>query len=172
MSAQENYMAQKWVKCPHCIGEFAPDYLSKHIQKEHNKKLYVTQVTTTKHNSVSPKSNAHPKPMPFPSAKTPTPSNSQLDNSQKSFCTDPSRIIRLLAPAGSGKTHSLLWRCLSLSQAAGETENVRFLVFTFTRAARDELRDRLKSNPSFKPILEFVEVATLNAWGLRRLKHV
>jgi DNA helicase-2/ATP-dependent DNA helicase PcrA len=106
----------------------------------------------------------------MPSVNIPTSSNSELDNSQKSFCTEQSRKIRLLAPAGSGKTHSLLWRCLYLSQAAGETENVRFLVFTFTRVARDELRDRLKNNPNFKPIREFVEIATLNSWGLRRLK--
>lgn len=97
-------------------------------------------------------------------------SNLELDDSQKRFCKDPHPLIRLLAPAGSGKTHSLLWRCTFLSQAAGETENVRFLVFTFTRAARDELRDRLKSDPNFEPIKRFVEITTLNAWGLRRLK--
>ena len=163
-------MAQKWVKCPHCIGEFAPDYLAKHIQKEHSRKPHISEVATIKHKSIPAKSNARPKPTTIQNGKNMASLNSQLDNSQKSFCTEPSRIIRLLAPAGSGKTHSLLWRCLSLSQAAGETENVRFLVFTFTRAARDELRDRLKSNPSFKPIFEFVEVATLNAWGFRRLK--
>lgn len=93
-----------------------------------------------------------------------------LDEWQKDFCREPSRLIRLLAPAGSGKTQSLLWRCLALSQAAGETENVRFLIFTFTRAARDELRDRLKNIASFQPLGGFVEVATLNSWGFRRLK--
>lgn len=163
-------MAQKWVKCPHCVSEFASDYLSKHIQKEHSRKAYASEVATSKHKTLLAKTSTQHKPKMFQSSKSQTTPNSQLDNSQKDFCTEPSRIIRLLAPAGSGKTHSLLWRCLSLSQAAGETENVRFLVFTFTRAARDELRDRLKSSPSFKPILEFVEVATLNAWGLRRLK--
>lgn len=186
-------MAQNWVKCPHCIGEFVDNYLPKHIQKEHTKKPYVGEAVTTKHNFVPTKpktrvenakqnlngakinSQKPTRPMrpnsnTFPIPTTESSSNSQLDNSQKNFCLEPSRTIRLLAPAGSGKTHSLLWRCLSLSQAAGETENVRFLVFTFTRAARDELRDRLKSNPSFQSIVEFVEVATLNAWGFRRLK--
>jgi len=94
----------------------------------------------------------------------------QLDESQWTFCTDEGRALRLLAPAGSGKTHSLLWRCLTLSGQAGEGTSPRFLVFTFTRAARDELRDRLKANPEFAPIAPNVEVTTLNAWGFRRLR--
>lgn len=167
-------MAQNWVKCPHCIGEFTPDHLPRHIQKEHSRKPQVSEAGAVKRNFIPAKPKAKPSSQPKPPApqnvKNQITSNSHLDNSQQSFCAEPSRTIRLLAPAGSGKTHSLLWRCLSLSQAAGETENVRFLVFTFTRAARDELRDRLKSNPNFKPIVEFVEVATLNAWGFRRLK--
>ncbi len=34
-----------------------------------------------------------------------------LDEYQQRFCADGNRNIRLLAPAGSGKTHSLLYRC-------------------------------------------------------------
>ena len=34
-----------------------------------------------------------------------------LDYSQRAFCEHPDNAIRLLAPAGSGKTHTLLWRC-------------------------------------------------------------
>lgn len=93
------------------------------------------------------------------------------DPSQIAFCNEPSSAIRLLAPAGSGKTHSLLWRCLLASQnSTSEEGNTRFLLFTFTRAARDELRDRLISNDSFKSISPYVDVATLNSWGFRRLK--
>lgn len=94
---------------------------------------------------------------------------SNLDDSQKAFCLEPARGIRMLAPAGSGKTYSLLYRCLTKFQAV-EDGNVRFMVFTFTRAAGDELRDRLKRDPQFAPIRPFVDISTLNSWGFRWLK--
>jgi DNA helicase-2/ATP-dependent DNA helicase PcrA len=93
-----------------------------------------------------------------------------LDASQLAFCKESSSAIRLLAPAGSGKTHSLLWRCRFASENSTEEGNTRFLVFTFTRAARDELRDRLKSDSAFSSIAPFVDISTLNSWGFRRLK--
>lgn len=34
-----------------------------------------------------------------------------LDSSQRAFCELPGNAIRLLVPTGSGKTHTLLWRC-------------------------------------------------------------
>lgn len=104
--------------------------------------------------------NTSPAPAPTP--------NAPLDQFQTAFCQDDNRAIRLLAPAGSGKTHSLLWRCDFLAQASSSTQ--RFLLFTFTRAARDELRDRVRTTPEFAPIAQNVEIQTLNAWGYRRLK--
>lgn len=94
---------------------------------------------------------------------------SNLDNSQKAFCLEPARGVRMLAPAGSGKTYSLLFRCLSKFQTT-EDGNLRFMVFTFTRSAGDELRDRLKRDHQFEPIRPFVDVSTLNSWGFRWLK--
>ena len=93
---------------------------------------------------------------------------SPLDASQLRFCNERSSNVRLLAPAGSGKTTSLLWRCRMLSDA--KSDSARFLVFTFTRAARDELRERIRSTDAFKAIAACTEVTTLNAWGHRRLK--
>lgn len=95
---------------------------------------------------------------------------SELDSFQLSFAQDSDRAIRLLAPAGSGKTHSLLWRCVQQLQTATGRSKPRFLLFTFTKAARDELNDRLKNSPEFASIRSLVEVATLNSWGYRRLK--
>ncbi len=95
---------------------------------------------------------------------------SKLDPSQQRFCTSPERSIRLLAPAGSGKTHCLLWRCYFLSQIASD-QNSRFLVVTFTRAARDELRARIKAHPVLSSIESSIEISTLNSWGFRRLKN-
>lgn len=94
---------------------------------------------------------------------------SNLNDYQKAFCKDPQKNIRLLAPAGNGKTHSLLWRCVTQKRLAGE-ESQRFLIFTFTRAARDELLRRLVTEPAFAEIRDLVEIATLNAWGYRRLR--
>ncbi|NLS92670.1 MAG: ATP-dependent helicase [Planctomycetaceae bacterium] len=92
-----------------------------------------------------------------------------LDEFQLPFARDNRRALRLLAPAGSGKTHSLLWRCVQQWESAPKTKP-RFLLFTFTRAARDELRDRLRMAPEFAGVRDSIEVSTLNAWGFRRLK--
>lgn len=92
-----------------------------------------------------------------------------LDVYQKQFCESWAEDIRLLAPAGSGKTHSLLWRCKSIYER--KRGSARFLIVTFTRAARDELRKRLGENPEFADLRSSVEVATLNAWGYRRVRQ-
>lgn len=104
-----------------------------------------------------------------PQYDTPPPVN-QLDASQRAFCEDASKAVRLLAPAGSGKTYSLLHRCANRMDQTSAGKNVRFLVFTFTRAARDELRDRLKNNPAFSRLQPWIEVTTLNSYGFKYLK--
>lgn len=94
----------------------------------------------------------------------------QLDPGQREFCAFPKGTVRLLAPAGCGKTYSLLYRCKALSESPTRTRP-RFLVFTFTRAARDELRERLNKAPAFHTVAPFVTVTTLNSWGFRLLKN-
>lgn len=93
----------------------------------------------------------------------------RLDESQTAFCNAPAGNIRLLAPAGCGKTHSILHRCCVLHQLAS-SRSTRFLVVTFTVAARDELKARLTEDTDFSAIRDQVEVTTLNAWGFRRIK--
>ena len=95
--------------------------------------------------------------------------NVQLDRDQQAFCDFEKGNVRLLAPAGCGKTHSLLWRCLRLVERSTK-EKPRFLLFSFTRAARDELRDRLRIQKQFESIASLVTVMTLNAWGLRYIR--
>ncbi|WP_119390609.1 UvrD-helicase domain-containing protein [Taklimakanibacter lacteus] len=97
------------------------------------------------------------------------PSNPPLDEFQKRFCSDTNRNIRLLAPAGSGKTHSLLYRCAEVHRRQGGS--AKFLLITFTRAARDELRKRL-ALPDFKEASGAIEVSTLNGWGWKRVRSV
>lgn len=101
-------------------------------------------------------------------AVQPAPYSSELDASQRAFCEDSSNAIRLLAPAGSGKTFSLLWRCRYLLNAL-ETDSPKLLVITFTRTARDELKERIQSQEEFNPLNGIADVYTLNQWGHHRL---
>lgn len=91
-----------------------------------------------------------------------------LDSSQRAFCELPGNAIRLLAPAGSGKTHTLLWRCRKLVH---DDPNTKILMFTFTRAARDELCERLK-RPEFSHIQGNVTITTLNSYGFQIVKKL
>ncbi len=93
----------------------------------------------------------------------------KLDKFQLPFAQDQRRALRLLAPAGSGKTYSLLWRCVQQWESAPKAKP-RFLIFTFTKAARDELQDRIRNDKDFANVSGAVEVSTLNSWGYRRLR--
>lgn len=92
----------------------------------------------------------------------------RLDRSQSEFCRSTAPHLRLLAPAGCGKTLSLLYRCLELAKRASRPE--RFLIVTFTKVATAELKRRLTSSREFTPIRGAVKVSTLNAYGFRRMR--
>ena len=95
----------------------------------------------------------------------------ELDSSQRKFCEAPSGSnIRLLAPAGCGKTLCLLFRCKQLAERSLRSSRPRFLIVTFTRSAAGELQDRVNSDDRFSSIRGLVEISTLNAWGFRRIK--
>lgn len=93
----------------------------------------------------------------------------KIDEAQRRFCESDSRHIRLLAPAGCGKTSALLHRCLYLSACASHKE--RYLLVTFTKAAQLEAQERLSTNTNFAPIRDIVTVSTLNAYGFRRIRN-
>ncbi len=98
----------------------------------------------------------------------------QLDDSQQAFVESPiDSNIRLLAPAGCGKTLCLLHRCKFLAEQS-PNRLPRFLIVTFTRAARDELRARINEDSQFESIRDrrVTQINTLNSWGFRRLKEV
>lgn len=92
-----------------------------------------------------------------------------LDDFQQRFCAADDGHMRLLAPAGSGKTHSLLWRCKYIYER--KRGSAKFLVVTFTRAARDELRKRLGRDTAFAECRNSIEVTTLNGWGFKRVRQ-
>ena len=91
-----------------------------------------------------------------------------LDASQIEFCQAPAGNIRLLAPAGCGKTLCLLHRCKHLSETQ---RRARFLIVTFTVAAKQELAARVNEDAQFAGLRDSVEITTLNAWGWRRLRE-
>lgn len=93
----------------------------------------------------------------------------QLNDSQRDFCKSTSQCIRLLAPAGCGKTASLLYRCLHLHQSATKSPP-RFLIVTFTKAATVELQDRLNGDSEFEALRSRTNITTLNAYGWRRIR--
>ena len=94
----------------------------------------------------------------------------QLDQSQKAFIEANPGNIRLLAPAGCGKTLCLLHRCNHLAKQSSPNR-VRFLLVTFTRAAAEELRRRVNENAELQLLRGAVDITTLNAWGFRRIKN-
>lgn len=94
-----------------------------------------------------------------------------LDSSQIKFCEAPLESnIRLLAPAGCGKTLCLLHRCKHIAQRVAP-RRPQFLIVTFTRAASEELSKRINEDDDFEEIRDLVDVSTLNAWGYRRIKN-
>ena len=91
-----------------------------------------------------------------------------LDQSQLEFCRSSAQHIRLLAPAGCGKTSSLLHRCRAIADRSGK--EARFLIVTFTKAATHEVEQRLATDPEFATIRDLATVSTLNAYGYRRMR--
>lgn len=94
-----------------------------------------------------------------------------LNRTQKKFCKLPiNSNVRLLAPAGSGKTFSLLWRCKYIVDQSKEKSLPVpfFLLVAFTRSAKLEIESRLKNTPEFSDIR--ATVRTLNAWGWEQIK--
>lgn len=92
------------------------------------------------------------------------------DASQDAFVQAPiDNHIRLLAPAGCGKTQSILARCAHLASTA-RPKKPRMLLITFTRAARDELASRVSEDPQFAHVRDQLDISTLNGWGFRRVK--
>ena len=92
----------------------------------------------------------------------------RLDQSQRAFCEAPQGNIRLLAPAGCGKTLCLLFRCKHLAEKA--RRRPRFLIVTFTRVAKDVLLARINEDDQFSALRDITEIVTLNSWGFRRIK--
>lgn len=90
-----------------------------------------------------------------------------LDSDQEAFVKSDARNARLLAPAGAGKTLTILHRCKEL---VNRQKTNKILLVTFTRAARDELKLRIATRKEFEGLDERVVVTTLNQYGFKLLK--
>jgi DNA helicase-2/ATP-dependent DNA helicase PcrA len=84
-----------------------------------------------------------------------------LDPSQREAVAAVSGPIRVLAPAGSGKTKSLLNRILNLLNRGVAAE--RILALAFNKKARDEMQDRLERRGAHGA--QGVEVRTFHSFG-------
>jgi DNA helicase II / ATP-dependent DNA helicase PcrA len=92
----------------------------------------------------------------------------KLDKYQMSFIQSKDKNLRLLAPAGSGKTTALLYRCKYLYEKKMDP-NQTFLIITFTNVAKDALENKL-SDQNFANIKNKIQIQTLNSWGLSQIK--
>ena len=85
-----------------------------------------------------------------------------LDDSQRAAVEDEHEHIVVRAPAGSGKTHTLL---TAIAAYRYEHLNDRICAITYTRAARAEMEERLKQFGIFD-----IEVTTIHVWARNLLQ--
>ncbi len=91
-----------------------------------------------------------------------------LDDSQQRVVDSQAKFIRVVAPAGSGKTQTLIAKALNLLDASPMTG---ILCLTFTNAAATEIQNRAvkELEPS---LFNRLQVSTLNAFGYELLKSI
>ncbi|MGE3274953.1 MAG: ATP-dependent helicase [Vicinamibacterales bacterium] len=87
----------------------------------------------------------------------------EMDEAQRRFVFSESSTIRLLAPAGSGKTQSIANRIVHTVDAG--TLARRVLLLTFDNAARATLADRVSTLLKERGHSEIPTVLTLNSYG-------
>ncbi len=96
-----------------------------------------------------------------------------LDSAQSRFIQARNSHLRLLAPAGCGKTSCILWRCRALIEAKEQlSEPLRILVVTLTKGAEVEINNRIATTAKLGMLPTYTTVSTLNAWGLRLLRQL
>lgn len=83
-----------------------------------------------------------------------------ITKAQANFINSDARFIRLLAPAGCGKTFSIVEKAKHLFQI---DSRVKIAIFTFTKNATEEIKSRCNNESA-------VSVHTLNSWGNNYIK--
>jgi DNA helicase-2/ATP-dependent DNA helicase PcrA len=89
------------------------------------------------------------------------------DADQRRFIETDAPIVRLLAPAGSGKTQSIANKVVAASLRGLRIES--FLLLTFDNSAASSLRQRIQEALDSRAIGGRAQVYTLNSFGNRLL---
>lgn len=84
----------------------------------------------------------------------------KITKAQSDFINSTAKFIRLLAPAGCGKTMSMLEKAKALLQ---KNPAERINIFTYTKNAASDIKSRLGDD-------EAINVSTLNSWGDNYIK--
>ena len=84
----------------------------------------------------------------------------KITKAQSDFINSTAKFIRLLAPAGCGKTMSMLEKAKALLQ---KNSAERINIFTYTKNAASDIKSRLGDD-------EAINVSTLNSWGDNYIK--
>ena len=90
-----------------------------------------------------------------------------LDKFQQRLIDSTNRLVRVVAPAGSGKTRSLTAKA---ARVLATDPKARILCLTFTNAAVDELDARLRATDGFAP--ERIFVSTINSFGYQLVRKL
>jgi DNA helicase-2/ATP-dependent DNA helicase PcrA len=92
------------------------------------------------------------------------------DDDQLSLIHAPHQTIRLIAPAGSGKTQTIINRVLHLAKKSVRPE--RILCLTFDNSAASALREKVTEQLAglSAPHQNF-QISTLNAFGFKLLRE-
>jgi DNA helicase II / ATP-dependent DNA helicase PcrA len=96
----------------------------------------------------------------------------EADDEQRRFIKSDAEIIRLLAPAGSGKTQSIVNR---IFYKASQGQSLKsFLVLTFDNAASLSLREKIATclETLGLPSNETPDVLTLNKYGYQLIRGI
>jgi DNA helicase II / ATP-dependent DNA helicase PcrA len=91
----------------------------------------------------------------------------KLDKYQKKLIESNSKFIRVIAPAGSGKTRTLLAKAV---EELKTNRKAKVLCLTFTNAAVNEFNKQSQILDDY--FLNRLHVSTLNAFGYRLLKDI
>jgi DNA helicase II / ATP-dependent DNA helicase PcrA len=91
------------------------------------------------------------------------------DDDQRAVINSRSQTVRIVAPAGAGKTQTLINRILSLVSAGARPE--RILCLTFDNSAANALKEKVNSQTETGLSPEQFQITTLNAFGFRILRE-
>jgi DNA helicase II / ATP-dependent DNA helicase PcrA len=91
----------------------------------------------------------------------------KLDDFQKKVIKSKSKFLRVVAPAGAGKTQTLVAKATDILQT---NHRAKVLCLTFTNAACREFEERAQENSA--SIINRLQVSTVNAFGYEILKSL